>query len=226
MTASAQQTAETPVTDWGALMFLVQQVLNRMATVTLVQVKKVTNDGGVTAVGFVDVQPMVSQVTGNGQTVPHGIVHNLPYFRLQGGANAIILDPQVGDIGICCFASRDISAVKESKAPAPPGSERKFDYADGLYIGGVLNGVPNQYVQFSAEGIKVLSPTKITLEAPQIDIIGPVAQSNGDVTIADNLDVGDTATAATDVLGGGISLKNHTHGGVQSGGSNTAPPNP
>lgn len=40
----------------------------------------------------------------------------------------------------------------------------------------------------------------------------------------DNVQVDQTLTANTDVIGGGKSLKNHVHGGVQSGGSNTGPP--
>lgn len=224
MTASAQQTAESIASEWAALTFVIQQVLNRVATSTLVQVKGVTNAGELSPVGFVDVQPLVNLLTGNGESHPHGIVYNVPYMRLQGGTNAIILDPQVGDIGICQFASRDISAVKTAKGPANPGSKRQFDYADGLYIGGVLNGVPEQYIQFADGGITVLSPTKITLQAPQIDIKGPVTQTDGDVSLAQNLSVGDTATAATDVIGGGKSLKTHTHSGVTPGGGNTGPP--
>ncbi len=224
MTASAQQTPESIASEWAALTFVIQQVLNRVATSTLVQVKGVTNAGELSPVGFVDVQPLVNLLTGNGESRPHGIVYNVPYMRLQGGANAIILDPQVGDIGICQFASRDISAVKTAKGPANPGSKRQFDYADGLYIGGVLNAVPEQYIQFAEGGITVLSPTKITLQAPQIDIKGPVTQTDGDVSLAQNLTVGDTATAATDVIGGGKSLKTHTHNGVTPGGGISGPP--
>jgi hypothetical protein len=39
----------------------------------------------------------------------------VPYFRVQGGADAIIIDPKVGDLGIAVFCSRDITGVKRSK---------------------------------------------------------------------------------------------------------------
>lgn len=40
----------------------------------------------------------------------------------------------------------------------------------------------------------------------------------------DGVQVNGTITATQDVLGGGVSLKNHVHGGVQSGGSSTQKP--
>ncbi|MCY1196903.1 hypothetical protein D9M72_82590 [compost metagenome] len=156
--------------EYGALSFLVAQMLNRLNTCTLVRVIAVTNDGGVSPVGFVDVQPLVNQLDGNGNAVPHGQLFQLPYFRLQGGTDAVILDPKVDDIGMAAFASRDLSAVKASKQQANPGSWRTHDMADGLYFGGMLNGTPVQYVQFEAAGIRIVSPSKVTVVAPDVAI--------------------------------------------------------
>lgn len=47
---------------------------------------------------------------------------------------------------------------------------RQFDYADGIYIGGVLNGVPEQYIQYSDTGIHMHSPTKVRITAPEIEL--------------------------------------------------------
>ena len=170
-----------------------------------------TNAGGVAPVGSVDVLPLVRQVTPDGDGVSHGTVYGLPYMRMQGGANAVILDPQVGDIGIAVFSSRDISAVKATKAEALPGSARTFDYADGLYIGGVLNGTPTQYVRFATDGVTVLSPTKITLEAPAIELKGPVTATS-------------TGAFAGDVTAAGKSVSTHKHGGVTVGAGQTGTP--
>jgi hypothetical protein len=119
----------------------------------------------------------------------------------------VIIDPKVGDIGLCIFADRDISSVKANvaalrggKGSVTPGSGRRFDMADGLYVGGLLNGVPTQYVQFSASGINIVSPTKVTITAPETDIVGAL-KNNG-------VNVGST----------------HVHGGVSSGSSNTSVP--
>lgn len=227
----------TTADEYHALTFVIQQLLSRVATITLVKVVACTNDGGVAPYGFVDVIPLVNQITADNRSIPHGTLFRLPYARLQGGANAVILDPQPDDIGLAAFCSRDISAVKAdpsaavananaSKGGAPPGSARQYDMADGLYLGGFLNGTPTQYVRFSAAGVTVLSPTVVRVQAPIIELVGEVLQSGGNVTMAADLQVDGTIHANVDVVADDISGKTHTHGGVQSGGSNTAVPNP
>lgn len=226
--------------EYGAVMFVIQQALARLSTSTLVRVMAVTNAGGVAPVGFVDVQPLVNQLDGAGNAIPHGVLHNLPYFRLQGGTDAIILDPKVGDLGIAVFASRDISAVKASKAQANPGSWRSHDMADGLYVGGLLNGTPVQYVQFTAGGINVVSPAKVTITAPNIEMNASAqcALNSPNIVLNGNVQQGAGSYGGTSTWQGNMNtlgtLRNngkdvgstHTHPGVQSGPSNTGAPNP
>lgn len=204
-----QQFPSTTDNEYNTLAFVVRQLLQKMQTVTLVRVMAVTNSGGVTPVGTVDVRPLVNQMTGDRTAVEHATIFKIPYFRLQGGGNAVILDPQVGDIGMCAFASRDISAVKAAKDTANPGSFRQYDWADGLYFGGLLNGVPTQYIRFHAGGVDIKAPT-ITLD--------------GDVHITGDTNSDGAITAAGDVTGEGTSLHTHIHSGVQPGGGNSGPP--
>lgn len=192
----------TPQTNWGdinGLAFLVQQFLNKVQTATLVRIEKCTNSGGLSPVGFVDVTPLVNQIDGQGLPTPHETIYNLPYFRIQGGANGIIIDPEVGDIGICVFASRDISKVKSTKAQANPGSRRMHSFSDGMYLGGVLNGVPSQYVQFSTAGIRIHSPTLVKLDAPDIQLVATTieATASASVTITAPVVAINAATSAT-----------------------------
>lgn len=225
--------------EFGALQFLISQALTRISTATLVKVVSVTNSGGLSPVGFVDVQPLVNQLDGAGNAVPHGILHRLPYFRMQGGTDAIILDPKVGDIGMAAFANRDISLVKTTKAQSNPGSWRSLDMADGLYFGGLLNAAPVQYVQFTAGGINVVSPSKVTvmapnielnasaqcaLNAPQIVLNGTVRQGGGSLGGTSTWQ-GDMNTLGTLRNNGKDVGSTHTHPGVQSGPSNTGVPN-
>lgn len=217
-----QRDPTTEGSDWNALRFVVQQALNQIQTMTLVRVVAVSNAGGVEPVGTVDVQPLVNQITGDRVAVPHGVVYGLPYFRLQGGANAIILDPQVGDIGICGFANRDISSVKASKAEANPGSFRTFDFADGLYVGGVLNGTPAQYVQFNASGIAVTTPGTVVVNASAATINASTT-INGNLTVSGTIGAGGKISAPS-VNIAGIEFGTHKHTGVATGGSNTGGP--
>lgn len=154
--------------EFDRIAFMVQQALGKMQTATLVRIESCTNAGGLSPVGYVDVTPMVNQLDGQGNPTPHVTIYNVPYFRLQGGANGIIIDPQKGDIGVAVFASRDISQVKTTKKQGNPGSHRQYSFADGLYLGGMLNAVPTQYVQFSTAGIRIHSPTQVKIDAPDI----------------------------------------------------------
>lgn len=162
----------TEATDrFNELNFVFKQLLSKVRTALLVKIISCTNDGGVEPVGTVSVQPLVNQVDGAGNAVPHGTVYNLPYFRLQGGTSAIIIDPVAGDVGLAVFCDRDISSVKANSpgasGPSNPGSARTFDMADGCYIGGFLNNTPIQYIQFlpNNAGIMVYSPGQVILYA-------------------------------------------------------------
>lgn len=173
--------------DHAAMTFLVQMMLNKIATNTLVQVTAVTNAGALAPVGLLHARPMIHQVDGAGNPVPHDVVHNIPYFRLQGGQDAVIIDPKVGDIGLAAFCSRDLTNVKRTRTSGTPGSWRMFDWADALYIGGILNGVPNQYIRFSSSGVEITSPTAITLNAQTVTInanvstVGTLTNNSHDV---------------------------------------------
>ena len=145
--------------------FMVRAINSRNVTATLVLVKAVTGGGqAVDVPGTVDIQPMVAQLDGKGNAMPHGTIYNVPYVRAQGGTNAVIIDPVVGDIGLAVFASHDISSVKASKKPANPGSRRRFDWADAIYVGGMLNAAPAQYIRFTSTGDVEIKPAgKVTI---------------------------------------------------------------
>lgn len=208
---------------------VIHNLLSKLQTVTLVQVVAV-DGAGVAPVGTVDVQPLVQMVDGAGNVYAVGKIFSVPYLRLQGGVNAIICDPVVGDIGLCAFASRDISAVKRNKAESAPASRRQHDWNDGLYIGGFLNGTPQQYVQFASNGIVIHSPNSITLEAPDIKLQATsVTTQTGSFAVNASKTAQFTGGAGIssdgDVKAGSVSLKNHTHKGVTTGGGNTGKPN-
>ena len=227
--------------EYNQLDFVVRSILNRIGTATLVQVKKVTAVGEVAPVGFLDVSPMVAMIDGAGKTTPHGIIHNVPYFRLQGGTNAVIIDPVVGDIGIAVFASRDISSVKANKAPANPGSRRTFSYADALYLGGVLNAAPERYIRFKDDGDVEIKPASKLFVLGDLEVQGDAlvtgnatvegnvsiegtAHADGNITTDAGIAATDDITSDGDVVAGGKSLKTHLHSGVTAGAANTGPP--
>lgn len=240
---TGQTTPSTPNFQYNMLAFVIGQLLQEVQTASLVQVISCSNAGGLAAWGTVVVQPLVAQATGARALVPHGELHNVPYLRIQGGTSAIIIDPVAGDIGLAVFCSRDISNVKGDPQAAVaaggvlPGSFAQFDWADGLYFGGFLNAVPEQYIIMGPSGIEIVSPTSITLEAPEItldapvialealtsvtitaptiNLVGDVNQTGGDVSLAGAISGTSTvpATFAGDVVADGISAISHKHPG-------------
>ena len=182
----------------GEIGYIVDNLLSKMQTITLVKIENVKG-GKTKEVGLVDVKPLVSQVDGANNIIEHGIIYNIPYFRLQGGADAVIIDPKKGDIGLCAFASRDISGVKATKKETPAQSKRMFDFSDGLYIGGFLNGKPEQYIYFNENGITINTAKTVTI--------------NANTVINGTLETSGTITSNSDVVASGVSLKNHRHNG-------------
>ena len=155
--------------EQNGLNFAIQQAMLKLQTSLPVRVMAVRN-AGLAPVGQVDIQVLVDMVDGQGNTVQHGTISNVPYFRLQGGTNAVIVDPSPGDIGMACFCSRDISAVKSVKDAAPPGSWRSHDFSDALYLGGFLNGAPTSYIQITEGGILVHNTSGVKLGDTGADV--------------------------------------------------------
>jgi hypothetical protein len=165
---------------------------------------------------------------GAGNSFSHGIIVQLPVFRLQGGKNAIIIDPVVGDIGLAIFCDRDISSVVATKAQANPSSSRMNDMSDGIYFGSLLGPAPTQYVAFTAAGIKIVSPTAIELDAPDIKWVSPTIELNASTSITVTTPTmtinGNFVVTGTSQAGGKNVGSTHTHSGVTTGSGNTGAP--
>lgn len=218
--------------DANAQQHLMQQFLMGKAFITLALVTGVSESGEI-----VSVQPMVEGFTGGGDRIPSGVISGVPVWRLQRGASAVIMPPVEGDIGMIAICDRDITAVKATKDFALPGSNRTHSYSDAIYLGGVLNAEPTQYVKFANDGIDIVSPLvvqvngntvvvnaedKISLNAPIIEANGQLTQGAG--SFGGNAIFGGTITATGEVTGNGIHLSTHKHGGVESGNSTTQVP--
>lgn len=154
---------------WNEQRFLIQQQISKLNTSLPVRVTGVKTTG-LNPVGFVKIRILVDQITGDDLAIPHDDIENVPYFRLQGGDKAVIIDPEVGDIGMASFCSRDISAVKNVRKSAPPGSRRMYSFSDCMYTGGFLNKTPTHYIQFTDGGILLHTPGSAQVDAPVVQL--------------------------------------------------------
>jgi hypothetical protein len=189
-TAVGQANPFSDASEFNMLDFIIARATDEMQTVSIGQVSAV-NTGAQT----VDVQILVNLVTGANTPVEHEVIAGRPYFRLQGGGNAIICDPVVGDIGVVVFASRDITGVVAAKGAANPSSNRRFSWSDGIYLGGILNGAPTQYLQFLAAGggVNIVSPGTVAIQAPATTNSGTL-NVVGNTTLQATLAVTGTST--------------------------------
>jgi|ERR1039458_1643607 hypothetical protein len=203
---AGQQGITDATSQFNVRAFQITQALGAARTMIPVKVIAI-HGGGLGPAGTVDVMPLVKQMDGLSKTQSHATIYGLPYTRLQGGLNAIINDPIVGDIGTVVVADRDISSVKANSGEANPGSFRRFSLSDGVYHGAILiKGTPNQYVMFTATGIKIADKNGniIEMKSGCINVTTAEFRVNGKVIAGYG-------------TGDQVGLQSHTHSDPQGG---------
>ena len=160
----------------GALSFqnVVKSLIGNAHTSMLVQVLSVDSSNL-----SCSIKPLTMLIDAQNNAYERGTINNVPFFRLQGGINGIICDPQVGDIGLAVFCERDISMVKRNKVQSPPSSKRQYDLNDAVYIGGFLNNTPQQYIQFTDTGINIKTIGDVNINGMVIKKDGTIVMKNG-----------------------------------------------
>lgn len=199
--ASTNNTTAKPwhsSSDVNSLSFMLQRMLTCYSHAEIVMVNSVSD-------GLCAVTPMVIGSSADGVIITPQKISGVPYFRLQMGESAVIMDPKEGDVGLMLICDDDITNVKENKAASVASHGMRNMRSNGIYLGGIqlLNGAPTEYIKFTGSGIEVA---------------GDIRQVSGNFTTSGKV------TATGEVTGNGIALSSHVHGGVESGGSNTGEP--
>ncbi len=174
--------------DTNTLTYILEQFQKGMNTAEIVMVNAITTteDGA----KRLTVTPILNQVSAGGQSIQMAPIYNVPFIRMQAGANAIIIDPEVGDIGLVVYCQRDISSVKRMKfSSLNPSTNRMMSHSDAVYIATIysINQTENRKIEFvngsGATGKIVITPNG-TLEV------------DGNMTVSGNVIVTGTVTAA------------------------------
>lgn len=166
------------------------------------------------------VQPLIMIVSTSGEEIDRAQVAEIPVFQIGAGGFLLSFPINEGDLGWIKANDRDISIFKQSMDNSPPNTQRKHSFEDAFFIpDSMMRDVvidpddANAVVLQSQDG-----SIKIALRADSIAINAPNLIINGNVEISGNL------TATGDIVGAGISLDSHVHGGVQTGSGNTGAP--
>ncbi len=191
--------------ETNAMDFHIRTLLRQHRTAVPVVVTAV-HGGGVGPAPTIDAQVLVDMTDGFGNATDHQVISGIATTRNQGGGNAVINDPKVGDVGFVVVADRDISALKANNgAKSNPGSRRMGNLADSVYIGAMINPAnPDQGVQFTTDGIRIFDKNGQSIEMkPGSIAINP---GGGDVFLGGNGSDGSYALVET-VSGPSVNVK-------------------
>ncbi|HGP0862473.1 TPA: phage baseplate protein [Yersinia enterocolitica] len=193
----------------------------RLATVTAVR--------GSAPNLVVDVLPLVAEVRSSDRTIIQGSqIYNIPVWRLQRGGSAIIMNPVAGDIGLIAVSDVDISVARSARKESVPGSLRSHSQSDAIYFGGVLNGQPTQFIEFTDSAINITSPnpvnitcSKANITAPDgVEMTTPLLHVTGNITADGNItDNAGTQAASLKELRDKYNSHDHDVVNVQGGSS-------
>lgn len=170
------QPISAEVSQGGALQ-MQEVIMSMIGTIHTAQLVLVTAVDASTET--CSIQPLVMMIDANNNTYERGIIENVPFFRLQGGSNAVICNPKVGDIGLAVFCERDISMVKRNRGKAIPNSHRPYDINNAVYMGSYLTSAPTQYIEFLDSGMNIKTTGDININGMTIKSDGTIITKGG-----------------------------------------------
>lgn len=205
--------------DDGSLTGMLRQVLGKFlqGVDDMIPAKVIAFDR---ATNRAQVQPLIKMITTSGELVSRANVASVPVFQFSGGGFVLNFPLNAGDYGWLKATDRDMSLFIQSFKESEPNTFRKHSFEDSVFFPDIMRGytIPSEDLEnavwqnYSGSVRISLWPNKIKMTAPLIEL---------ETT---TLDVLGTITAGVDVITNGISLKDHRHSGVQTGGGNTGTP--
>ena len=161
-------------------MYIINNLIANIHTMMPVKILSVTvPPDSLAPIGRCEVLPLVQQIDGSNNVYPMGKIVNVPYLRVQGGSNAIVIDPQVGDVGLCGFCERDISIVKRTGELSAPDTRRKYDINSAVYMFTMMSGTPTQYIHFLENGINIKTTGDLNINGLIIKADGTLVTKDG-----------------------------------------------
>ena len=168
-----------------------------------------------------------------------------PVMFPTGGGFTLTFPINAGDEGLIIFASRCIDNWYQNGGVQPPYELHMHDLSDGFYLPGCRSNPRalsspstltcqlrsddgETFVEIAAGGIvNISAPTEINLNTPIVNVQGVINVLNENSQTEPFIVQGNIQVVGDVVAGAGtsnISLLNHHHTGVQTGGGNTGGP--
>ncbi|EGP9775968.1 translation initiation factor IF-2 [Escherichia coli] len=149
------------------------------------------------------------------------VIQDIPVVFPRGGGCTLTFPVKAGDECLVIFSDRCIDFWWQNGETQNTSRTRSHSFSDAFVIPGPqsqakkISSISASAAQLRTDDgsafVEVAADGAVTITSPQITLNGPV-QVNGAIT------------STGDQTANGISQINHTHGGVESGGSNTGKP--
>lgn len=180
------------------------------------------------------IQAEVTNQDGSTSVATIPLLLDCPVQFPEGGDTVLTFPVKPGDECLIVFASRCIDAWWQSGGVQPQAELRMHDLSDGFVLLG-FRSQPHITENISESAVELRSKdgaTKISLDpsAQTIAMTAPGGATitadvtiDGDLTVTGKIHADGEIDSSADVKTGAISLKNHKHGGVTTGGGQTGP---
>jgi len=198
----------------------------------------------------INVQPIINIVKTSDEELEHAIIQNVPVVFPGSSTSQFSFPVNVGDTVLCVFSQRSLDRFKlGAKNPHRPIDLRKMSRNDAVAIPGLfpfedaVNNPGKRSLGHSTEDAVVThnigtgsecevrlkpsgdviinSPSNVQVNCETAEINAP----SGVVVDTPTTKFTGNVNVVGDVTASGVSLVNHTHGGVQTGPGNTGVPN-
>ena len=168
----------------------------------------------------------LTKVKINGIEIDPQEIERCPVMHLNSSTFADRVPYSFGDLVLLGFCENSLEKILKTGEPTSVISDEKFNITDAIVLGGInkeSDTLPNTDLDGlllinKKTGHKIVFKNDGSLETTCEVINAPQATITCKKLISENVE------ASVDVIGGGISLKNHLTTGVESGNKISGPP--
>ncbi len=171
----------------------------------------------------VTVKPLIAQIDADNNKIELSEIFEIPYFRYSAGRTAVKLDPVAGDIGVLIIFKSDSNNIKTGdNSQILPNTFLNYPLYSGIYIGGMLNNDPENYIEIKDDSITINANKKIVIncQTAEINADSEVNINSSKINLGENASLALINEKITDAL------NQHTHNYINTAGTlaPTTPP--
>ena len=160
-------TYEDLTTEYNALNFIITSIIkSTVNTCYAVTVTEVDADNQ-----KVTVKPLITQIDADNNKIELPEIFEIPYFRYSAGRTAVKLDPVAGDIGIMIAFKSDSNNIKiGDNNQILPATFLNYPMYSGIYIGGMLNNEPENYIEIKDDSITINANKSVVINCQNAEV--------------------------------------------------------